>query len=574
MNKIYKLLILFTLVGGLTNCDIERNPYHAVPEEEVLNSEEGLQASTIGNLAYLKRYSFVKPQHFIGEFASDNVALSGTTTDRLFNLYSFNRVTDNWHVDQIWESSYLIIINCNRNIIGNETGESPEKDILLGYNHYLRGFLYFNLANTFGRPYAQDPSHLAVPIKLTADLDDYPARSTVKEVYEQAIEDLKFAAQLITKPKEGGENIYPSKEGAWAMLSRMYLYMEEWELAKNYADSVEHHGTNSFELLRGEDYKKYSQKLPEENSETIFAIKHVEDIDFPYETGWGTWSNWNTVGSMYATVNGAGWGEMYASKSLRDVLDENPSDLRHAFIDPQYSSGEWALWVDEDRTTGAGENYPMFDTQNVEKEGDMYAYYVDTNLDGTDERFEVEEIDEKYFLDDWDRVGEEMVNRGSREVEISDRMHMRNGFPKYYVLKCSLQEGQDHMWSPVISRLAEMYLNRAEAYYHLGDEDKALAEINVLRERAQIPQWDIADLPAGKTVLDLILQERRVELAFESHRKFDVFRTKRNMDRQYPGTHYWAGDPKGVISWESNDVVLKIPEQSIDKYPGDLVQNQ
>jgi hypothetical protein len=176
--------------------------------------------------------------------------------------------------------------------------------------------------------------------------------------------------------------------------------MDNWTKAKEYADEVIK--SPHFSLLYGEDYKKYTHKVPEENSETIFAIRHVKDQDFPYETGWGTWSNWNTVGSMYANINGAGWGEMYASKSLRDILDENEGDLRTNFIEPQYSEGEWALWVDEDRVTSGGDNYPMFDFQNVEKERDEYVYYVDTDLDGNDERFVVEEVDNgsetEYYL--------------------------------------------------------------------------------------------------------------------------------------------------------------------------------
>ena len=53
-----------------------------------------------------------------------------------------------------------------------------------------------------------------------------PNRSTVKETYEQAISDLEKAASLMTEDIHGEEHcIFASKEAAWAMLSRVYLYM-------------------------------------------------------------------------------------------------------------------------------------------------------------------------------------------------------------------------------------------------------------------------------------------------------------------------------------------------------------
>lgn len=82
-----------------------------------------------------------------------------------------------------------------------------------------------------------------------------------------------------------------------------------------------------------------------------------------------------------------------------------------------------------------------------------------------------------------------------------------------------------------------MYLNRAEAYAKepaLGD---ALADLNVIRTRAHIPALSAGDMKPGKTMLEYVLEERRKELAFEGHRRFDIFRNGLTMNRTYPGTH-------------------------------------
>src|SRR5690606_27037786 len=102
-------------------------------------------------------------------------------------------------------------------------------------NYYLRGLINFGLVNAYGRPYTQDPSALGIPLKLTTNNNDLPARSTVREVYEQVIADLEKAASLMTIDKA---NVYASKHAAHALLSRVYLYMEDNELAIDYASKV------------------------------------------------------------------------------------------------------------------------------------------------------------------------------------------------------------------------------------------------------------------------------------------------------------------------------------------------
>ncbi len=69
-------------------------------------------------------------------------------------------------------------------------------------------------------------------------------------------------------------------------------------------------------------------------------------------------------------------------------------------------------------------------------------------------------------------------------------------------------------------RLAEMYLNLAEAKYNAGDEASAKTALNVIRTRARMPMV----IASGTQLWDAIVYERRVELALEEHRYFDVRR--------------------------------------------------
>jgi starch-binding outer membrane protein, SusD/RagB family len=68
-------------------------------------------------------------------------------------------------------------------------------------------------------------------------------------------------------------------------------------------------------------------------------------------------------------------------------------------------------------------------------------------------------------------------------------------------------------------RLGEIYLNATEAAFELGQTSKALGYINTLRERAGFPANSLTTLSLAK-----IQNERRVELAFEDHRVWDLKR--------------------------------------------------
>lgn len=82
----------------------------------------------------------------------------------------------------------------------------------------------------------------------------------------------------------------------------------------------------------------------------------------------------------------------------------------------------------------------------------------------------------------------------------------------------------------ILFRLGEVYLNYVEALneYDPGNPD-ILKYLNLIRERAGIPQYESINLPAPASQGDMrtrIWQERRVELAFESIRWFDIRRWK------------------------------------------------
>lgn len=114
-------------------------------------------------------------------------------------------------------------------------------------------------------------------------------------------------------------------------------------------------------------------------------------------------------------------------------------------------------------------------------------------------------------------------------------------------------------------RLAELYLNRAEAAVKLGNESGALADVNMIRRRA-----GLAELTGvtGAPLFEEILNQRKLELAFEGHASYDDFRNGRPMVRTYAS----GGSEAMTVAPTSTDVVIKLPEEEIAGNPN-LRQN-
>jgi len=93
-------------------------------------------------------------------------------------------------------------------------------------------------------------------------------------------------------------------------------------------------------------------------------------------------------------------------------------------------------------------------------------------------------------------------------------------------------------------RLAEMYLTRAEANLRAGTMvgDDPLNDINIIRSRVALPALMMV------TVAD-VLNERKLELAFEGMSLWDIKRTEGSV---------------GSLAWNANELVFPIPQREID----------
>ena len=154
-------------------------------------------------------------------------------------------------------------------------------------------------------------------------------------------------------------------------------------------------------------------------------------------------------------------------------------------------------------------------------------------------------------------------------VTVCDSMGCRTGtggdmYPLNYMKKYSCQGGtENNMGSPAYVRWGELLLDRAEAYAHLGDVARALDDVNTIRHRAGLT--GSADFTSANMssrgyadVLDVVLDERRMELCFEGFRPYDLRRNKKDVDRRYAGRQ-----PYKVYRYNDTRFVYYLPDSEV-----------
>lgn len=152
-------------------------------------------------------------------------------------------VTGGGYDKAFWGTLYEKILGCNivLDCLDDMRGNDKSRENLRGEALVLRSWYYLILVNMYGMPYNEgDPTkNLGIPLKLSMEVKDqrFP-RTPVSEVYTQLEQDLLKGNRLLTQ-NDVKRNFYRINHlAAKALLSRMYLYMENWDKALAYADTV------------------------------------------------------------------------------------------------------------------------------------------------------------------------------------------------------------------------------------------------------------------------------------------------------------------------------------------------
>ncbi|TDQ80124.1 RagB/SusD family nutrient uptake outer membrane protein [Sphingobacterium yanglingense] len=205
------------------------------------------------------------------------------------NLYDFSpgAVFSAGADDQLWQAAYKRIYTFNvviNNVLLCKDGTEKERQMLAAEAKVGRAFEYLMLVNTYARDYDKTTAatDLGVPLLLSEDINKVYVRNTVEEVYQHITKDLTEALpHLADKPKHAFK---PSKQVGNAFMARMYLYMGDYEQAREFAEkallqnnvlidmtkySINPAGNGTGRIYDASTSKPYPE--PEDDVESIYA---------------------------------------------------------------------------------------------------------------------------------------------------------------------------------------------------------------------------------------------------------------------------------------------------------------
>ena len=326
-------LALLSVAGAFTSCNgfLEEEPKLKQSNEITLGNYDGLDNAGAGLYTMMQSASW-----YDGQFILQSELRAGNAKNPISDPGSGRYRNDTqWNYNEsstssVWSYAYYTISWAN-NIINNVDGKEGRDATTQDLNNlkaealFMRALCYFDLVITYAQPYTYQPESLGVPVVLVTE-NGQPARNTVREVYEQIESDLLDAESLIsdnfTRSGISDAAAMVSKSAIQALLSRVYLYMGEWQNAANYATKVINSG--KYSLVDAETYlNMWSASAATKGGEIIFEVYGNTKNSYWDESGW-THLPYITGSSADKT----GSGDICATQDLVNLYEEGDVRLK------------------------------------------------------------------------------------------------------------------------------------------------------------------------------------------------------------------------------------------------------
>jgi len=459
--------------------------------------------------------SLADESQFIHNYGSAQVVQSNLTSADVGSFSRGDFEEFNWTV------LYARIRQINlflENIEGVPFVDESWRQRLIGEVHFLNAYYYHNLVRLYG----------GVPLvkKAYALQDDFLiARSSLDESIQYIVDECDLAASLLPLSYTTGSSDIgrATKGAALALKSRILLYAaselynnsgwaggysnpeliastgsrtEKWQKAKDAAKAVIDLGIYTLQSGSGDPVKDYTDLfLLKDSKEAIFSRYFIKS------RGWED-------GALPGLANGPNgyhnWGgntpiqEFVNDYEMIDGSKFNWSNPAHAAApyenrDPRFAASvlyDQALWRPRPSDVKDIDPVGKVIIRTVETAPGVYTPGLDTR-DGP--------------IEDW--------NGGYSGYYL--RKFIDPSVVHEYAAAGGNQEAPWHFF-----RYGEILLNYAEACIGLGQEDEAKTYLNMIRARAGMP--NITE--TGAALIAKYQNERRIELAFEQHRYFDIRR--------------------------------------------------
>lgn len=474
-----------------------------------------------------------------------------------------------------WSTKWTNISNCNiffERVDNVGFTDEAEKTKLVGQVRFIRAFEYWDLIARWG---AMPIITKSFSINDREEIVDQK-RNTYKECIDFLVGELDQAAKELPANWSGDDYGRATSVAALALKSRILLYAasplmnedvkipevgyttpepDRWQKAAKAA-------TEALAAAQAAGYELYNLDAdPSKNYQMIFMDNTAANKETLFARMGTNSAGGESISSCDQYNNPNGYGGWGGNCPLQELVD--------------------AYEVVKDGVAS------KFDWNNPEEKANPYAnrdprFYATILYDGA--KWMTRNV-ETYF--DVDSNGN--ITGGGKDTKFGNDSW--NASPTGYNMKKFMDEGYAlNSWNFcarnwIHLRMAELYLNKAEALYNIGDEEGAREALKPVRERAGMP----AVTATGTDLLEAIKNERRIEFAFEEHRYFDVRRWKEAPKyfgstvhaitiKKYPDgkktyeVDKLRSDVGGDRKWDDKMYWLPITKSEMDKNPN-LVQN-
>jgi tetratricopeptide (TPR) repeat protein len=512
----------------LASCSdfLDKTPLVNLAAETYYSNEEELNAAALGAYSVMQLETF-QLGHFMvwGDDCSDDADL-GNSRSEAYSWFgaaaiacqNFSLLDNNGQAGGYWNQGWSLVNDATQLIVNATKNDIPNKEKYIGEGHFLRAYSYFNFVTQYGRMPVVD--HV-----LSYD-EYYMPRNTEAETWAHIENDLKKAVELLPEQWDPTNLGRATKGAAMSMLGKAYIYQKKWQEAYDILKQVE--AANYYRLEPV--YEQVFDLDHQNGQECIFAIQQ--------------------------SISGTGWSDSNEGSIL--VFYEHDAGLTKADIDSGKYPGEK---VYEKYMTGWSMHCPT---------DDLIAEF-----ENNDPRLKATVIAPGEFYD------------GHIHYNLSSNNRYQS--KKYYVPfeKRSKDDQSDQPKNIIILRYADVLLFLAEASNELGKTGEAQKYLEMVRARARnsAPVGVENVLPpvtaAGKEDLrNAIWHERRVELAMEYNRMYDLVRQGRAgqvMQAYYQ--KYKDVNHNGYKTTKGRDFVIgkselcPIPKRALDASRGTMEQN-
>jgi starch-binding outer membrane protein, SusD/RagB family len=513
MNKYFLSLSLIaaTLALTISGCkkQLEIEPRQSISSNTALTSKEAIDASIVSIYGRFKSARlYGRDLIAVAEALSDN-GFATNKSGRLFNEAQNNQGAT--FTTTIWTSGYsgLNQINLTLQALAKIPGATAADTAnWAGQLYFLRALTFFEMM----KAYAYMPGAVVtsqdkggVPVVLTgiesaaSALALQPSRAPIDDVYKQIVNDLTLANSRLVSTGVGVASSLASKPAAQALLARAHLYAKNYSEAKRWADSAINSAGSRITAASAYVAGWRSENHPEALFQIRFATA-AENIGVNESLQ----TSYTTLVTPGNTTTTGGFGDLVPTLTLLTDL---------------------GITLTGGMTTTNFALPASVSTRSTDVRNLMFE-------PGT-------------------------AGRGNAKVECT---------------KFIGRTGAINLDNVPVIRIAEVYLIRAEAQATAGSPvlniTNALADLKAVKSRRYTDYTGSAqettDNTSGQPALyDEILRQRRIELAFEGQRFFDLKRLGRDLLK---GPHY------NNIAFTDTRILAPILQADVDGNPN-LKQN-